>query len=499
MKMMKRTSAETLRKLKIGGVARLITIVVLAVIVLVNVLASIILASHPVKLDMTTDDFFGISDKTKSYIQSLDSEIEIILLAEKETFSQGGAYYKQVVETIEEITLESDKITTDYVDLVKTPGFAANFPSESLETGMLIVKSKKTGRHIVLEAGDYFNQVLDTNTYTYNITASQAEAAITAAIINATNEDPKLLGVISGHGEEDISGLTSLLQKNGYTIKENVTLYSGKLDDDYDGLIISAPARDFTNEEIDLLESYMKNNEEYEKNIFYFASTTQQKLPNLETFLLEWGFEFSEGTVYETDAAKRLSVYPYISALSYADNSFTGGLEYSSVALIAPYSRPMNLAFEEKGDYKTTKFAGYTNTAVVMPNDVNPATWDPDKAEMTGPFAAVAVSKLSKYDYTDENVILTRSSNIYAFTTPLFCTEKVVSSTSYANGQYVLGLFDERFNRNAEVSVVPKVATSKTMNMTQLEALIIGLIFAVILPLALAVTGVVIYFRRRHS
>ncbi len=499
MNLKKRTSAETLRKLKIGSMARLITIAVLAVIILINVLASVVLAKYPLKLDMTTGDFYGISEETKSYIQSLDSEIEITLLSEKETFSEGGAYYKQVVETIEEITLASDKITTDYVDLVKTPGYAANYPSETLETGMLIVKSKKTGRHIVLEAGDYFNQVLNTDTYTYDITASQAEAAITAAIINATNEDPKILGVISGHGEEDISGLTSLLEKNGYTIKDNVTLYSGKLEEDYDGLIISAPARDFTNEEIDLLESYMENDGEYEKNIFYFASTTQQKLPNLETFLSEWGFEFLEGTIYETDSSKRLSVYPYISALSYADNSFTGGLEYSSVALVAPYSRPLNLLFEEKGDRKITKYSGFTDTAVVMPNDVNPSTWDPEKATEKGPFAAVAVSEFSKYEYTDENVILTRSSNLYAFTTTLFAADKVVSSTSYANGQYVLGLFDERFNRGAEVSVVPKVANSFTMNMTQMEALIIGLIFAALLPLAVGITGIVIYFRRRHS
>lgn len=495
----KMSAADRLRKLKIGSMARLITVVTLIVIVLINVAAGIILDMYPVKFDMTTSDFYGIDDSTKEYLRGLSGGIEITLLAEKETYSSQGNYYKQVVETIEEFSSENDKITVNYVNLVNTPGFATNYPNDKLEAGMIIVESEATSRHVVLEQSDYFNQTLDTSTYTYKVTSSKAEAALTAAIINTTNEDPKVLGVISGHGEEDISGLTELLAKNGYTIEKNVTLYTGKLDKDYDGLIISAPVRDYTDEELDVIEKYLSNDENYGKNIFYFASTEQPDLPNLESFLAEWGFEFYDGTVYETDANKCLSVYPYISSLSYADNSFTEGLETSSVALTSPYSRPFVLSYEESGERKTTNYVGFTSSAVVIPNDVNPNNWDSDDAEIKGPFSAVAVSKHLDYTYTDEGQILTNTSNVYVFSSTMFCNEKILQSTVYANGQYVLNLFDDRFNRSPEISLVPKYVASLSMNMSQGEAMAIGIIFAVIIPLAIIITGVVVWLRRRHS
>ena len=48
---------ERIRKLKVGSMARLITIAVVAVIILLNVIASVIFKEFPVKLDMTGTGF----------------------------------------------------------------------------------------------------------------------------------------------------------------------------------------------------------------------------------------------------------------------------------------------------------------------------------------------------------------------------------------------------------------------------------------------------------
>ena len=497
-KLFKGTSAERLRKLKIGSAARLITVLVVAAIVLVNIAFSYLFSIYPVKFDMTTGDLYSVSEDSLEFVGALDSEIKFILLSDREEFISSGRYYKQVVETMETFAGETDKISVEYVNLVTTPGFAANYPNDELEAGMIIVESALTKRHIVLEAGDYFNRTLDSSTYTYTITTSKAESALLSAIVNTTAEDIKTFGVLSGHGEDNASGLTSLLQKNGYAFTENVTLYSGEIEGEFDGLIIAAPSRDYTDEELDIIEKYLENNGEYNKNLFYFASNEQTRLPNLEAFLEEWGFSFYEGTVYETDADKQLSVYPYISSLSYADLSFTEGLEDSSVVLTAPYSKPFVLAYETSGSRETVGYTGFTSTAVVIPNDVNPSNWDSSTAEVKGPFSSAAVSKLLDYTYTDEGQILTTTSNVYVFSSIYFYEESIVESPVYANGQYILNLFNDRFNKETEISIVPKYVASLTMNMTQGTAFIIGIIFAAVLPLALTVTGVVVWLRRRH-
>ena len=498
-KLFKGTSAERLRKLKIGSAARLITILVVAAIVLVNVALSYVFSIYPVKLDMTTGDLYSISEESLEYIRGVDSEIKFILLSDREEFTSSGRYYKQVVETMETFAGENENITTEYVNLVTTPSFAANYPNDELEAGMIIVESGLTHRHIVLEAGDYFNRTLNQETYTYTITTSKAEAALVSAIINTTADDVKTFGVLSGHGEDRASGLTDLLYKNGYAFEENVTLYSGKIEGEYDGLIIAAPSRDYTVEELDIIEKYLENNGEYNKNLFYFASHEQTRLPNLEAFLEEWGFSFYEGTVYETDPDKQLSIYPYISKVSYADISFTDGLEDSSVVLTAPYSKPCVRAYETSGARETVNYTGFTSTAVVIPNDVNPSNWDSSSAEVKGPFSSAAVSKLLDYTYTDEGQILTTTSNVYVFSSTYFYDESIIESPVYANGQYILNLFNDRFNKETEISVIPKYVAALTMNMSQGTALVIGIIFAVVLPLALAVVGVVVWLRRRHS
>ena len=491
--------AERLRKLKVGGMARLITIAVVAIIILLNVVAAMIFEVYPIKLDMTGTGFYGLSEATEEFLKSVDSEIEITLLSDKETFSANGSYYNQVVECMELYADRNPLIKINYVDLVENPAFTSNYPDRDLQGGMILVESKKTGRNIALDDTDYFNMELDNTSYSYTITSAKTEEALTSAIINTTDEDPKVIGVLSGHGEGDVSGLCDLLDKNGYTIEKNVTLYSGELAGDYDGLIIATPTNDYTDEELVILEDYMENDGAYGKNIFYFASPEQATTPNLAAYLAEWGIGFYDGTAYETDSDKLLSVYPYISKLSYADTSFTEGLESSSVALTAPFSKPIKVLYETDGDFQTQTLAGFTSTAVVMPNDADANKWKPEDATEKGPFGAVVLSKYMLYDYIPEGQLKEYSSNVYAFSSTYFQSSSILQSTVYANGEYLLGMFDERFNRQASVSLVPKYVSSRSMNMTQAQATGILIVFAVVLPLGIIAAGIFVWLRRRHA
>lgn len=490
---------ERMRKFKMGSMSYIITVSVVAIIILLNVVASMILAAFPVKLDMTGTGFYALSEETVEFLKTVDSKIKITLLADKNDFSAAGPYYNQVVECMELYARENNNITVEYVDLIDSPGFAANYPDRELKDGMIIVESEKTGRNITLNEKDYFNLELNSSTYSYIITSAKTEEALTSSIINTSDEDPKIIGVVAGHGETDISGLTELLKKNGYTIEQNVTLYAGKFETDYDGLIIAAPTNDFTGEELDLLDSYMENGGMKGKNIFYFASAKVSTPPNIAAYLAKWGVAFHDGTVYETDSSKIIGTDPFVSILSYSDNTFTEGLEASSVALTSPSCRPITLLFETSGDMMTETYVGFTSSAVLLPSSANTNIWKPEDAEVKGPFGALTVSKDQYHDFTDESQIKTYTSNLYAFGSIDFVAQGIVETTIFANGEYIIHMFDERFNRQTSISIVPKYVSSRSMTITNAAATTICVIFAGVIPLCVIAAGVYVWLRRRHA
>ena len=58
----KKLSVATVKKLKYGGIATAITCIVVAVVILLNVLVNVLVKKYPLKLDLTEDAKFEISD-----------------------------------------------------------------------------------------------------------------------------------------------------------------------------------------------------------------------------------------------------------------------------------------------------------------------------------------------------------------------------------------------------------------------------------------------------
>lgn len=70
--------AKNRKKLKYGSLATGITIIFVAVVVLVNVVVSQLVDRYPnLKLDLTTNNIYEISDETMDYIKNLNQKVEI--------------------------------------------------------------------------------------------------------------------------------------------------------------------------------------------------------------------------------------------------------------------------------------------------------------------------------------------------------------------------------------------------------------------------------------
>ena len=65
------------KKLKYGSVATVITVVFIAVIVFINLIAGILTERKGLKLDLTPEKYYDISQQTIDYVSSIDKDVEI--------------------------------------------------------------------------------------------------------------------------------------------------------------------------------------------------------------------------------------------------------------------------------------------------------------------------------------------------------------------------------------------------------------------------------------
>ena len=90
--------------------------------------------------------------------------------------------------------------------------------------------------------------------------------------MSITKINPVKIGVTEGFGEAENKDLTSLLEKNTYVIEKiNLDLVES-IPEDYDIILMNAPALDYTNDALNKLDTWLSNGGLYGKNLFYIAS-----------------------------------------------------------------------------------------------------------------------------------------------------------------------------------------------------------------------------------
>ena len=150
------------RRLKHGSLATAMTIGLVAVLVLVNVIVGLLVERFPMDIDLTTDNIFQLSDESIEYIENLDQDVTINVLADEETFSGQNDYYRQANEVIQNYTKYSDRITVRYIDLYTNPELQQKYSKETLSVGGILVECGE--RYQTLTAYDLFNTQTDQQT-----------------------------------------------------------------------------------------------------------------------------------------------------------------------------------------------------------------------------------------------------------------------------------------------------------------------------------------------
>ncbi|MCD7847158.1 MAG: GldG family protein [Oscillospiraceae bacterium] len=504
------------RKLKHGSFATAMTVLFVAAVVLVNIITTMLFDRFPITIDLTGDSIYSVSDETIEYIENITSPVEITVMATEDEYRSISDYSVQCAELLDKYTQYNSLITVTYKDLNSNPDFVANY-SQALETGDIIIELGN-GEHTrvkVVSLCDIIEVVEDYETYlsqyesyygalythqmfySYGlITGSIAEQAITSAVMTVTDANPITVATLTypGADESDVSGLTDLLDKNGYIVTE-INIQTEEIDEDVDLIIIPAPKIDYTTAEISKIETWLYNNGELEKDLLYVASVEQAETPNLDALLYKYGLTVEYKVIYETDT-NYYSGYQNRTFQSMVSEDYSADIANPYLSLYVPDSRAVSTRFDDGDGYYTCQILVQTSENAVLKDMYDTSDdWTTDDATERGSFYSVA---MGVYKVLNQDTHISGYTHVIAVGSDQMLLSTLMSSSQFNNGDFFISLLNEITEKTEGITITSKTVQASGVVVTESVENGLNVAFAVVIPVITIIIGIVVWVRRRH-
>jgi len=468
-----------------------ISIIFIAVLVVLNITVSFLTERYPIRIDMTATGAFEISEQTIGFLENLELPVEIILLADPHSFRSISNYHALVLNLIQQYARFSNNISVSFVDLLRTPAFAAQHHNYNLrENDVLIVAETRTAH---IPSRNMFNYTLDRHTGLSTVISSTAEQTLTSAIYNITLAVPTRIALLGGMDGFSPLPLIQLLEVNGFDIE----IYNFVVDDvhpETEIALLVAPGRDLTRQLLNRLEEFLYNDGQLGRTLFYVAGPDQPPLPYLEAFLEEWGIAVRPGIVFETNPSHVVNLNHFIPVVNYTDWSIlTDEMLINPALTIMPYGRPLEVVFDTRDSRFTNVLLSYTETSGVQAVEFAQDDRVQGDAETTGPIPALVVS--SQFDFAGRTQGF---SNVIVSSSLMSLDESVFHSPALGNAEYFLNLFNVVAMRESPVNIVPRTLGGLELGITSTIAVVLGIIFVGLVPFSLIALGTIKWIRRRN-
>ena len=230
--------------LKGGVYSLLVTGIVLAILIAVNVFVSI-LPSNMTKYDMSSTKLYSITSNTKAVVNSLKKDIKIywVVQADKED---------DVIENL----LAKYKSLSKHIKVVKKnpdvyPTFTENYTSEEVPNNSLIVECGDKNRYISYE--DIYVTQTDATGYGQN-TSFDGEGAITSAIDYVVSEELPKVYLLEGHGERELpETFRKQIERENMETESFSLLNEDSVPEDAAAILVYAPTSDISEKEQEML------------------------------------------------------------------------------------------------------------------------------------------------------------------------------------------------------------------------------------------------------
>jgi ABC-type uncharacterized transport system involved in gliding motility auxiliary subunit len=459
----------------------LVIVLVLGILVVINYF----FAKNHYRMDFTESKLHSLSDQSVTVLKALDEDVNITL------FFREGNYARANMEHHMEIyNYHSDKIKYEFIDPDKNPGLVKRY--EIAEDGTTI-----------FESGGKESRITSTS-----------EEDITNAIIKITREGKKVIYFLEGHGEASIeeagdNGFSTAkeeLEKLSYEVKKLPLALADNFPGDVSLLVIPGPQKDLLPNELETIADYIQNGGRA------FFMVDPETAPGLPAYLEEYGVKLEKDLIVDT--VSRLLGGDYFMPVvnDYEYHSITEKFRY---ATFFPYARSVSPA-EEKPEGITVESIAKSsqNSWSERQLDQQEVTFS-EENDVEGPISLAVVATIQPEEETpreegeeksepeqeaEEQDKREESKPEQEGRMAVFGDSDFVTNRYYylsGNGNFFLNTVNWLTEEEDLIAIQPKTSSPRTIQLSPSQGRLIFFVSLIILPLAVLITGISVWVRRR--
>ncbi len=249
------------------------TAVMSAVFFVIIALVAGMSIKYKVRVDLTKDSRYTLSDHTVKILKSLKQDVEAI------AFYRGDERTRQAMsDMLSEYSYHSPNFNFRFVDPDRDP----------IETAKFGITSYRT---TVLQYGDK-----------QEIIGTESENKLTNSLLKLISKDIKTFYFVSGHGEKRIdsteengySYVKDAIERENHQVHDLLLINAEKVPEDAAVLVVSGPETDYLPAELEKITAFVK-----EGGRVIFMVDPSGGLPNLTSYLSGFGFELTDDLIFD--------------------------------------------------------------------------------------------------------------------------------------------------------------------------------------------------------
>ncbi len=449
------------RQTKYAAYAALYVVVILAIVSVANILANRYNKSY----DSTANKRYSLSDQTAKIVKGMKQDAAI-------TYYDRQSGFQSAKDLLDRYSTLSPRIRVEYIDVEKNPQVARAAGVTKTGTSFVQIGTKKE------EA------------------KSVTESEITGAIIRDLKTTTRTVCFVTGSGEHQIddtqrngfSRLKDILAKDQYATKSFSLLEKAEIPADCTVVVIGGPQSEYVQPAVDAIKKYV---EQGGRAMILLDAPLKFGRPTadntaLTDVLQSWGVSMDKDLLLDLSPVGQLmGLGPEIALVSNYDSHPIVD-EMKGTATGFPLSRSLTVKNTDKTNVQKLFESSATSLATVKLDSPNIDQRDPNNKK--GPLTIGAAGSYTTGKENSEGRFV------------------VVGSSSWpansfinfnGNGDLVLNALNWLSSDEDLISIRPKEQENRNVTMTRAQFNWVRLSTQFLLPGALLLAGVSVWWRRR--
>lgn len=479
------------------GLAMTVFLNCLLVIVLWS-LVTFVASRHYVRLDLTRNKRYALSELTETTLRQLEQPVEFIAAVNQPTDLR-----QEIVDLLAEYAARTKQVSYREVDVERDPGQASMIREQygltsALGNEVLVVFGEEVRRVPIGAMVNRPMRIVD-NRRVRGPVQFVGEAEITAALLQMQRDSPGRVVFLAGRGErnpndtspEGASFVADELRRNGWVVAEHVTAPGSmaQFPEDTAAVVVSSPQRRLADEDITALNTFL------DQGGGVLALVEPGVDSGLEPLIEPWNARLGDNIVVDLQSHVASADPTSLSVrLFRSDHPIGKGM--GSLSAVMPNTRRVAVTHTNLNPHVTSTNFMHTSDKgwAITYQPGTRLSLDP-RRDRRGPISLGLAAE--RYQPSSTPGELPKTGRMVVIGGVSWLTNRYVDMAG--NLDLFLNSVDWLAGRQELISVRPKVTNLRRMNLTRAQAKSIFWISVLGMPGGVLISGVAVVLKRRRG